>query len=197
MRFFGLSLASLVEKHWFLTKWHVWNPDLSFSFQAQTPKRGHYHLANRPLQSASQSLHPRYHTSKSASPKMYFPGHLPKGLVFLIKGKNVPTEHEEPQSLISFQTYIIFLHPILTLFSWIKRNFSFSTFPFVPTWLFISRISFFLNPRLPPHSILKGHFQVILSRKLSWSPRLHADFPPPSALPPRVPLLYKIRWGAR
>lgn len=35
MRSLGLSLASLVQKHLFLTTWHVWNPDLLFPFQAQ------------------------------------------------------------------------------------------------------------------------------------------------------------------
>lgn len=36
---------------------------------------------------------------------------------------------------------------------WIQWTFSFSTFPFIPTWLFISGISFFINPLdyPPPH----------------------------------------------
>lgn len=47
---------------------------------------------------------------------------------------------------------------------WIQWTFSFSTFPFIPMWLFISGISFFINPLdYPP-----PHLKVILSRKPFW-----------------------------
>lgn len=118
----------------------------SFSFQAQTPQRGHYHLANRPWQSASRSLAPRNCPSKSASPKTYFPGHRPEQVLFsLSKVKTFPLHRESPSPL-GFQTHVLLLQPVLTLYSWVKGISSSSTFPFIPTWLFISRISLFLNP---------------------------------------------------
>ena len=52
-RFLSPTLASLYKNHLFLTMRHVWNPDLLS--HPKLPKRGHHHLAHRPLLSASRS----------------------------------------------------------------------------------------------------------------------------------------------
>lgn len=89
-------------------------------------------------------------------------------------------KHGEPLSLVSSPTCTTSLHPILTLFSQIKWTFSFSTYPFIPTWLFIPRISFCLNllDYPPPHfkrSLSSYSFQKVFLKEVaaSWplSPR--------------------------
>lgn len=179
MRFFSSTLASLVQKASVSYYMARLESRPSFSSQAQAPERGHHHLANRPLQAVSQSLHTQNCNSKSASPTVYFPDHLPMELLFsLEKVKLFPTEHGKPLSLISFPTCIISLHPILTS-ELDQMNFLLLSFPpsFPRGYLYPEYLSFLIHWTILP-LIWKGHFQVILSRKLSWSRWLQADSSP-------------------
>lgn len=191
IRFFVLSLASLVQTASVSYPVACLESRPSFSFQTQTRERGPPSPCKQTTACFSESSHMKS-SSQSASPQMYFLKILPKGFLLPKKSKNVPTRHGRPPGLINFQTYIISLHPILTLFSRIKWSSSFSTFPFIPTWLFISGISFFLKPLDYPPLIWKGHFQVILCRKCFWSQWPWAGAPHPCDFAPYEAMMNEL-----
>lgn len=155
--------------------WHVWNPDLPS------------HSKPKPLREATISLQTDHCRQLQSSPmksrlqvsiteNVFSRPFAKETFVFLIKGKNVPTEHGELLSLTSFQTCIVYPQPILTFFGWIKWTFSPSQFSpsFLHGYLYLEYL-YFLIHWTTLSLILKGHFQVILPRKLSWGRWLQAD----------------------
>lgn len=114
-RFLSPTLASWYKNHLFLTMRHVWNPDLLS--HPKPPERGHHHLADRPLLSASRSR-----ISKIAPTELHLQISITYGVfswpsakgafVFLRKGWNVP--HRARETSITHRFYNTRHLPILT-----------------------------------------------------------------------------------
>lgn len=148
----------------------------SFSLQAPTLKRPLSACKQTTAISFPDSSPVKSHLQLSITENVFSRPFAKETFVFLIKGKNVPTEHGELLSLTSFQTCIVFPQPILTFFGWIKWTFSPSQLSpsFLCGYLYLEYL-YFLIHWTTRSLILKGHFQVILPRKLSWGRWLQAD----------------------
>lgn len=169
MRFFSSILASLVQKASVSYYMACLESRPPFSSQAQAPERGHHHLANRPRQSAfPESSRTKSHLPISITDSVFSWPSAKGTFVFLRKGKNVP--HRAQGDSVTHQVSNTRRLSPSHAHSWAGSNeLSPSQLsPFIPTRLFISRISFFLNPLDSPPPHLKRSFSTHSFQKAFW-----------------------------